>query len=321
MRGPPRVAGARAAGEGTVGLVYALGAYLSWGLVVPLHFRLLGAVSPGLILAQRIVWSSLFALGLVLLWRARRSAPRPIPWPAPWRPRHALLALSAALIAANWLLYLQAVAEGRILDASLGYYINPLVSVGLGALVLKERLRPVQALAVGIAGLGVLTAVVLAGTLPWVALALALSFSLYGLIRKVVGVDPTLGFLAETLLLAPVALGYWALTPEPSPREPGLVLLLVLTGVTTALPLIWFAAAAERLRLATLGLLQYLAPTCLLALSVLAFGERVAPHQLPMFGLIWIALALYAADSWRAARRRGAQDGKPPDGATRGGAP
>ncbi|MEA1834693.1 EamA family transporter RarD [Methylobacterium durans] len=286
-----------------MGLVYALGAYLSWGLVVPLHFRLLGASSPGLILAQRIVWSSLFALALVLIWRARR----PVPWPAPVRPRHALLGLSAGLIAVNWLLYLQAVNGGHLLDASLGYYINPLVSVGLGALVLGERLRPVQVVAVGIAALGVLTAVVMAGTLPWVALALAVSFSLYGLIRKVVGVDPTLGFLAETLLLAPFALAYWILTPEPSPREPGAILLLALTGVTTALPLIWFAAAAGRLRLATLGLLQYLAPTCLLALSVLAFDERIAPHQVPLFGLIWIALVLYAADSWHAARRGSAK--------------
>ncbi|MDR7038991.1 chloramphenicol-sensitive protein RarD [Methylobacterium sp. BE186] len=290
-----------------MGLVYALGAYLSWGLVVPLHFRLLGASSPGLILAQRIVWSSLFALALVLLWRVRRSAASPIPWPAPLRPRHALLALSAGLIAVNWLLYLRAVNGGHLLDASLGYYINPLVSVGLGALVLGERLRPVQVVAVGIAALGVLIAVVMAGTLPWVALALAVSFSLYGLIRKVVGVDPTLGFLAETLLLVPFAIAYWILTPEPSPSEPVAVLLLALTGVTTALPLIWFAAAAGRLRLATLGLLQYLAPTCLLALSVLAFGERIAPHQVPLFGFIWIALALYAADSWRAARRGSAK--------------
>ncbi|WP_336489959.1 EamA family transporter RarD [Methylobacterium nigriterrae] len=287
-----------------MGLVYALGAYLSWGLVVPVHFRLLGALSPGLILAERVVWSSLFALALVLLWRARLRSPFPL------ARRHALLVLSAGLIAVNWLLYLRAVNGGHILDASLGYYINPLVSVGLGALVLGERLRPVQAAAVGIAALGVVTAVLMAGTLPWVALALAASFSLYGLIRKVVGVDPVIGFLAETLLLAPFALAYWAWTPEATPRDGATLLLIALTGVTTALPLIWFAAAAERMRLATLGLLQYLAPTGLLVLSVLAYGERVAPHQVPLFALIWLALALYALDSWRAARQAGQRDGQ-----------
>jgi chloramphenicol-sensitive protein RarD len=279
-----------------VGLVYALAAYLSWGLVVPVHFRLLNHLSPGLILAERIVWSSLFALALVALWRARLRSPFPL------RARHGWLAASAALIAVNWLLYLGAVNSGHLLDASLGYYINPLVSVGLGAMVLGERLRPVQVAAVAIAALGVIVAVAMAGTLPWVALALAVSFSLYGLIRKVVGVDPVVGFLAETLLLAPFALAYWAWTPETTPRDGQTLALLALTGVTTALPLIWFAAAAERMKLATLGLLQYLAPTCLLILSVLAYGEHVAPHQVPLFGLIWLALALYALDSWRASR-------------------
>ncbi|GJE62501.1 EamA family transporter RarD [Methylobacterium trifolii] len=282
-----------------MGLVYALAAYLSWGLVVPVHFRLLSAFSPSYILAERILWSSLFAGGLVAVWRTRLRTPFPL------RPRHGLLVLSAGLIAVNWLLYLQAVAAGYLLDASLGYYINPLVSVALGALVLRERLRPVQIAAVAIAAASVALAVAWAGDLPLVSLALAVSFALYGLVRKVVGVDPIVGFLAETLLLAPAALVWLLLSPEPLlPSDTGSLGLLALTGITTALPLIWFAAAAERLRLSTLGLLQYLAPTCLLGLSVLAYGERVEPHRAAMFALIWLALALYAVDSLRATRRQ-----------------
>lgn len=281
-----------------MGLVYALGAYLSWGLVVPVHFRLLAGYSPGHILAVRILWSCLFAVVLVLLWRRRVRKPFPL------RPRHALLFVSAGLIGVNWLLYLQAVNTGHLLDASLGYYINPLVSVALGAAVLGERLRPLQYVAVAIATSGVGIAVAWAGELPLVALELAVSFALYGLVRKVVGVDPAVGFLAETLILTPAAFVWVLLSPEPAlPPDPTAFALLALTGVTTALPLIWFAAAAERLRLATLGLMQYIAPTCLLGLSVLAYGEHVAPHAVPMFGLIWLALALYAVDLLRAERQ------------------
>lgn len=280
-----------------MGFLYALAAYLSWGLVVPVHFRLLDGFTPAYILAERIIWSGLFVGALVLVWRSRLRNPFPL------RPRHALLVASALLIAVNWLLYLQTVKAGHLLDASLGYYINPLVSVGLGRLVLGERLRPLQLVAVAIAASGVGVAVVWAGDLPLVSLSLAVTFALYGLIRKVVGVDPTLGLLAETLILAPFCAVWLWLAPEPflPPETRGLVLLL-LTGVTTALPLIWFAAAAERLRLATLGLMQYIAPTCLLVLSVLVFGEHVEPQRIVMLALIWLALALYALDAFRTGR-------------------
>jgi chloramphenicol-sensitive protein RarD len=282
-----------------VGLVYALAAYLSWGLVVPLHFRLLGAYSPNHILAERIVWSSLFAgtLALILAVRHRLNLPLPL------RRRHALLLLSAAMIGVNWLLYLYAISSGHLLDASLGYYINPLVSVALGRVVLGERLRPLQAAAVGIATAGVAVAVVWAGELPLMSLSLAVSFALYGLARKIVGVDALVGFLAETLLLLPAAIAWLVLTPEPFlPAESASLALLMLTGLTTALPLIWFAAAAVRLRLTTLGLLQYVAPTCLLGLSVLAFCERVEPPRAAMLALIWVALALYTLDAVRGRR-------------------
>lgn len=280
-----------------MGLVYALAAYLSWGLVVPVHFRLLSAFSPDHILAERIVWSSLFAGALALAWRRRLRLPLPL------RPRHALLLLSAAMIGVNWLLYLHAIDRGHMLDASLGYYINPLVSVALGRVVLGERLRPVQAVAVGIAAAGVALALVWAGDIPITSLSLAVSFAVYGLARKIAAVDPLIGFLAETVLLLPASIAWLAVSPEPFlPADPKSLGLLMLTGITTALPLIWFAAAAVRLRLITLGLTQYVAPTCLLALSVLAYGEHVEPHRAAMFALIWVALALYSFDALRAHR-------------------
>lgn len=294
-----------------MGLVYALAAYLSWGLLVPVHFRMLGAYSPNHILAERIVWSSLFAgaLALFLAARHRLNLPRPL------RRRHALLLLSAAMIAVNWLLYLYAVSSGHLLDASLGYYINPLVSVALGRVVLGERLRPMQAAAVGIAAAGVAIAVGWAGEVPLVSLSLAVSFALYGLARKVAAVDALVGFLAETLLLLPAAITWLVLGAEPFlPAEPSDRALLMLTGFTTALPLIWFAAAAVRLKLTTLGLLQYVAPTCLLGLSVLAYGERVEPHRALMLALIWVALALYTIDALRLRRSPGV---RPEDGPVR----
>jgi chloramphenicol-sensitive protein RarD len=281
-----------------LGLLYALAAYLSWGLVVPVHFRLLAGIPAETILAQRIAWSALFVTALIALLRRRLANPFPL------KPRHALLVASAGLIAFNWLLYLRAVETGHLLDASLGYYINPLVSVALGALVFGERLRPLQAVAVGIAVLGVVVAVVMAGRLPLLSLGLAVSFALYGLTRKIVGVDGTVGFCAETFLLLPAALGYLLLAAPPVPNDATTWSLLALTGVTTALPLIWFAAAAMRLTLATLGLMQYLAPTCLMLLSTLAYGETLSEDRIVLFALIWIALVLYATDALRQNRQR-----------------
>ncbi|AWN51013.1 EamA family transporter RarD [Methylobacterium sp. 17Sr1-1] len=274
-----------------MGLIYALGAFLSWGLVVPVHFRLLDGVPAWGILAHRIVWSSLFIALLLAGLRLMRRGPG-----FTLQRRHGFLVLSALLIASNWSLYLWAVQNGRMLDASLGYFINPLVNVALGALVLRESLRPLQLAAVALAGIGVVAAVVAAGTLPWIALALAVTFAVYGLIRKLVPIDPILGLGAETFALLPIALAYLSLAPTPPGQDTGQVLLLMLTGVTTALPLMWFAAAASRLKLSTLGLLQYLSPTGLLLLSVLVYGESLPPSRALVFGLIWAGLALYALD-------------------------
>ena len=280
-----------------MGLIYALLASLTWGLVVPVHFRLLKELPPGSVLAHRVVWSALFVCVLLLVLRKRLRSPLPL------RPRHGLLAVSATLIATNWLLYVIAVANNRILDASLGYFITPLVGVALGRLVLGERLRPVQAAAVGIVVLGVVLAVVMAGRLPVLSLGIAVSFAFYGLVRKVVGIDAMLGFAGETFVLLLPALGYIAFAPGMEPPPDGhLLVLLALTGATTALPLIWYAAAAQRLTLASLGLVQYVAPTCLMLLSVFVFGETLTLDRIVLFSLIWLALVLYAGDSFRAAR-------------------
>nr|WP_210302000.1 EamA family transporter RarD [Methylobacterium brachythecii] len=289
-------------------MIYALSAYLSWGLVVPVHFRLLDGVSPQAILAHRIVWSAVFVTILLVILRKRLANPFPL------RPRHALLIASAMAIAVNWLLYLTAVGSGHMLDASLGYFINPLVNVALGALVLGERLRPAQMLAVGIALIGVAIALAMAGRLPMLSLGLALSFALYGLLRKLVAVDAMIGFYTETLLLLPIALPYALLAPDAVPADGWQFGLLLLTGVTTALPLIWFAAAAQRLSLATLGLMQYVAPSCIMLLGILFYGETPTPDRIVLFALIWAALVLYAGDSLLAARRaRSAMRGSLPE--------
>ncbi|TGE01336.1 EamA family transporter RarD [Methylobacterium nonmethylotrophicum] len=277
-----------------MGLIYALGAFLSWGLVVPVHFRLLDGVPAWGILAHRIVWSSVFIVLLLTGLHLTRRGPR-----VSLQRRHAVLLLSALIIAGNWSLYLWAVQNGRMLDASLGYFINPLVNVALGALVLRETLRPLQLAAVALAAIGVIAAVVAAGTLPWIALSLAVSFAVYGLIRKLVPIDPILGLGAETFALLPLALVYLAVAPTPPGQDGRLWLLLMLTGVTTAVPLMWFAAAASRLKLSTIGLLQYIAPSCLLGLSVLVYGEALPASRMLVFGLIWAALALYAVDAAR----------------------
>ncbi|TNC16386.1 EamA family transporter RarD [Methylobacterium terricola] len=281
-----------------MGLIYALGAFLSWGLVVPVHFRLLDGVPAWGILAHRIVWSSLFIALLLAGLRLLRRGPR-----MTLQRRHAVLLLSALIIAGNWSLYLWAVQNGRMLDASLGYFINPLVNVALGALVLRETLRPMQLAAVALAALGVAAAVAAAGSLPWIALALALSFAVYGLIRKLVPIDPILGLGAETFALLPLALAYLAVAPAPPGQGAGQWLLLILTGITTAVPLMWFAAAAARLKLSTIGLMQYIAPSCLMGLSVLVYGEALPPSRALVFGLIWAGLALYALDAARPRRR------------------
>jgi chloramphenicol-sensitive protein RarD len=287
--------------SGSMGAAYALAAYGIWG-VAPIYWKALGALPAPEILGHRVVWSCALALLLVLGtggWRELHSILR--------APRRALpIALSAALIGCNWLTFIWAVLHGQIVATSLGYYVTPLVNVALGIAVLGERLRPWQIVAVALAALGVARMGVAVGGLPWVALVLAFSFAFYGLVRKLAPVAPVVGFGLETLLLAPVAVAYLAWSGASGraafpAAQPALQLLVVAAGAFTAAPLLCFNSAAKRLRLATLGFFQYLAPSITLLLAVALYDEPFTRDHAASFGCVWAALALYSFDALRAA--------------------
>jgi chloramphenicol-sensitive protein RarD len=289
------VSGHEARRSAAIGVAYAAGAYVWWG-VFPLYFRALRGVPAPEVLTHRILWSLCF---MVLFVTVRRS------WPEVRRqltPRVlARLVLSALFISANWLIYIWAVNADHVLDASLGYYINPLVSVLLAVVFLHERLSRRQVIAIALAGAGVVWLVIRLGTFPWIALSLAITFGLYGLIRKRVPVDAAAGLLAEVAVLAPLALGYavWLAANGRShfPGPPLRTALLAAAGVVTAVPLMWFANGVRRLRLATVGLLQYVNPTLQFAVAVAVFGEPFGPAYRFAFVCIWIGLAVYASEA------------------------
>jgi chloramphenicol-sensitive protein RarD len=285
------------------GVLYGLAAFGTWGFVAPVHFKLIAAVPPLEVLAQRIVWATLFVLGIILMRGRLRELAGALASPPVLR----ALLVSALLVGVNWLTYIWAIATEHIVQASLGYFINPLVNVALGILFLGERLRPLQLVACAVAAVGVAVLTVAAGEPPWIALTLGITFGFYGLIRKKVKVEPLVGFCVESLILFPAALAYviyLAATGATVFLQGDRVLdfLLVLTAVTTSAPLIWFAAAAQRLKLSTVGLMQYLSPSCLLALGVLLYGEPFTTVHAVSFACIWTALGLYSADALRAAR-------------------
>ena len=286
------------------GLLYASAAYGLWGLF-PLYFRQVAAVSAWEVVLQRCVWSLVLLLA-VLAWRGQWG------WLADFRrePRRlGLFALSALLLSINWLVYVWAVNHGHVVDASLGYFITPLVNVLLGAVVLHERLRRWQWAAVALAGAGVGWLTVASGQLPWIGLVLAASFGAYGLLRKTAPLGALEGLALETMLLAPLAvplLAWWSFSGQSafSSGDPGLLGWLLLSGPLTAGSLLLFAAGARRLRMTTLGLLQYIAPTMQFALGVWLFREPFDGTRLVGFALIWLGLALYSAESGWMLRRR-----------------
>lgn len=286
------------------GYILGLTAYIIWGLF-PIYFKMLQSVPAVEIIVHRVLWSALFGSLLLLVWkhpgwwRELRDNPR----------RLAVLALSGLLIAFNWLTYVWAVNNDRMLEASLGYYINPLVNVLLGMLLLGERLRRLQWIAVGLAALGVAQQVWQVGSLPWVSLALALSFGFYGLIRKQAPVAALPGLVVETWMLVPIALAWLLLNPAASSAQPEFyttsqALWLIAAGPVTLVPLVSFNAAARHLPYTTLGFLQYLAPTLVLLQAVLLFGEHLSSATLVAFMFIWAGLALYSVDAWLSLRKR-----------------
>jgi chloramphenicol-sensitive protein RarD len=288
--------------RGRAGVIYALAAFLSWGFL-PFYFKAVAAVPSLEVLAHRVIWSLVFLLALTLV-RGRWGA-----FIALFRSRRTQLTLmtTTVLIAVNWGVFIWAVVNGHLVEASLGYFITPLINVVLGVLFLRERLRPAQLAAVMLAAGGIAWMTANLGHPPVISLTLAVSFGFYGLLRKQVPASGIQGLTAETLMLSPVAVGWmiWR-------RQQGdliflhgnlrLDLLLISAGLLTALPLIWFAEGARRLRLATLGFLQYLAPSFQLLLAVAFFGEAFTRDHAVSFGLIWIALGLYTTDTLRGLR-------------------
>ena len=280
----------------TNGLPYAISAYLIWGFV-PVYFKLLNHVPPIAIVAQRILWS--IPLLLVIMGLRKQLSE----YAAIFRHRVHLrnLLASATLIAINWLIYIWAVSTDHILAASLGYYLNPLVNVLLGRLFLGERLRPLQMAAVAVAAIGVAILIGDALDTLWVSVSLAFSFGLYGLIRKVTPVGSVPGLAIETTLLAPLALGavFWYAQAGTGGFGDDLTTsgLLILAGVITAVPLLMFATAARRMSYASLGFVQYIAPSIVFLLGVYAYGEPLSTTKLACFVLIWTSIAIFCADA------------------------
>jgi chloramphenicol-sensitive protein RarD len=286
------------------GVLYAGAAFLIWG-IGPVYWKVLAHVPAVEIIMHRIVWSFLFLLPLIVVRRRWGEFMRA------FGNRRILLTLvsTAVLVALNWLIYIWAVNHQHILQASLGYYINPLVNVLLGMLFLRERLRRAQALAVLLAVVGVLYLTFHYGQFPWIALALAFSFGIYGLIRKTAPVGALVGLTVETLILAPPAaayLLYLGFSGRGAFLERGAQtdLFLVCSALMTGLPLLLFALGVRRLYYSTVGLMQYIAPCGMFLLAVFVYGEPFSPAQLGTFVLIWVALAIYSTDSFMSYRRR-----------------
>lgn len=282
------------------GVLFALGAYLLWGFL-PAYWKALSHVPPGQVLAHRIIWSCLF-LAVLVLAGGRRNRLREA-----WGDRRAVLGIVAAalLISSNWLVFIWAVGNGHIVESSLGYFINPLLNVALGVLLLRERLRAVQWLPLALAALGVLHLSFSQGRPPWIALSLAITFCLYSLVKKTTRLDSITGMSLETGLLLLPALAWAFLQPAAGPpRDAHTWLLLAGAGPITAVPLLLFAAGARRIPLWLTGLLQYLAPTLQFLLGILWFHEPLGAGRLTGFLLVWSGLAIFAAESiWRARRQ------------------
>jgi chloramphenicol-sensitive protein RarD len=284
------------------GILMGLGAYFLWG-VLPLYFKAIGHVPALEIVSHRILWSLFFLAALATLWKR---------WPAiraavTSAKIAAILLVTAALIGVNWLVYIYAVVTGHVLEGSLGYYLNPLVNVLLGTILLKEKLTGFQKGAVALAAAGVAVLAAGAGDALWISLTLAASFALYGFIRKVAPVDAIEGLAIESAFLAPLAIG-WILWLQQGGQGHFLAdrttdLLLVLGGAVTAIPLLLFTAAAKRLPYSTLGFLQYVAPSMQFLLAVLAFGEPLTTAHIVCFAAIWTALAIFVVEGIRSGRR------------------
>lgn len=286
------------------GVLYGISAYLMWGFF-PIYFKALQVVPSLEIMLHRVVWSFIFVASLIILrqeWPKLRESLR--------KPRLLLVyILSALLLATNWLVYIYGINSGQIVETSLGYFINPLVSVALGVIILRERLRPLQWAAIGIAALAVIYLTVQVGSPPWIALALAFSFGLYGLIKKIAPLGALQGLSLETgLLFLPAALyllySYFQGMGAFGREGLSVTILLALAGIITALPLLLFSSAARAISLTLLGILQYIAPTVQFLLGVYLYNEVFTLTRLIGFSLIWVALLIFTFEGLNERRKR-----------------
>ena len=273
-----------------IGALYALGCFCLWGLN-PVYFKTVASVPVIEVLAHRVIWSVPFLVILVALSRR---------WPHVAdvlrnRRARSILMLTALILATNWSLYIWAVASAQIVQSGLGYYINPLVNMLLGTLVLRERLRPWQWAAVGLASAGVLNLAIAYGEVPWLGLGLAGTFAVYGLLRKIVAVEALAGLFIETVMLFPFAACALIFLPGSFGRiDWATNLMLILAGPVTFLPLLWFTCAARRLKLSVLGFFQFISPSCQFLLAIFVFGEHFGPAHYVTFACIWTAIAIFS---------------------------
>lgn len=277
--------------EQTKGIIYTLGAFCAWGLL-PIYWKQLNTISPMGILANRIIWSFIFVAVLLSLTKQ---------WGKTWsilknRSTVLSLVLSSLIITVNWLIYIWAVNSNHVVEASLGYYINPLITVLLGIFVLHERLDRWQVVSIALAAIGILILTVEFGRIPWIALSLAITFALYGLAKRLIQADSLTGLALETLIMVPAGLVY--LTFFQGQGASGQIngwtmLLLAGSGIVTATPLLWFAQGAKTIPFATVGFIQYVSPTLSLLLGVFLYKESFSMTHLLSFGFIWTAVAIF----------------------------
>lgn len=285
------------------GVIAALGAYLLWGFL-PILFRLLEDAGAVLIVAERTLWSLVLLTAVIIFTRGFADVRNVL---TDWR-KMRVIAISAVLLVGNWLLYVWAVETGQLLEASFGYFINPLVNVAIGMILLGERQNRLQTVAIAIASVAILIQALGLGGIPFIALGLAFSFGFYGFIRKTAQAGPATGLFAETLVVAPFALSYVLFdlaTNGPGVHaDPGLMMLMILTGPATAIPLLLFAYGVRRLRLTTIGMFQYLAPSIQFLVAIIMFGEHLNGMRLLSFALIWVSLVVFSYDSFRQRQAR-----------------
>lgn len=287
----------------TVGYIYALQAFFAWG-ILPLFWKLLSDIPAMEVLAHRIFWSFVFLLLFILIKKQKNI----IALLKQKKTRNSLI-VSSLLIGGNWGLFIYAVNINQIVEASLGYYINPIVNVLLGMIILKERLNTLKTIALIIASISVIYLTIDYGRFPWIAIILALSFGFYGLVKKTAGIEAIPALTVETFILAPIAAGFifWKIFDHSGALFSGNIstdTYLILTGIVTTLPLYWFAKGAQRIPLSAIGFMQYIGPTLMLLIGVFVYDEAFKREQIIAFSLIWFALILYTISMIRGTRQK-----------------